>query len=198
MISSLSKILADKFLVKKETTEDERELYIYGLFMLLSHLIYLVLICFFGCLLNCVIESIIFYSAFYQIRRYAGGYHAKTELRCEISSSLFMLLSIIIIGLSCYYNKHVLFYCSLIAATAVFFIAPLDTPEKPLSKKEFIFFRKKTRISLIIILLITLVSYGFEQNVLYVPCCVSIIAESILIIAGKIKKVKTKVEKQMS
>ena len=195
MISNLSSFLADKFFISKDANEDERELYVYGLFMFLSHFIYLVLVCIFGCLLKCVAESIIFYFAFYQIRRFAGGYHAKTELRCEICSLILMFLSIITIKLSCYYNLEVLFYCSLIAAIAIFIIAPLDTPEKPLSKKEFIFFRKKARINLIVIFLAATISYSLKQNILFVPCCTSIIVESFLIVAGQIKKVKMNIEK---
>ncbi len=191
MISNLSSFLADKFFSNSSANEDERELYVYGLFMFLSHFTYLVLVCVLGCLLNCVIESIIFYLAFYQIRRYAGGYHAKTEIRCEICSLLLMLLSIIAIKLSCLYNLQILLFGSLIATIVIFFIAPLDTPEKPLSEKEFIFFRKKTRISLIIILLIAIISYSFEQNILFLPCSISIVTESVLIVAGKIKKRKT-------
>lgn len=191
MISKLSLFLADIFFSSKDATEDERELYIYGLFMFFSHFIYLVLVFIFGCILKCVFESIFFYLAFYQLRRYAGGYHAKTELRCEIFSLILILVSLTLIKVLQYYNLHILLFFGLISAIAIFFMAPLDTPEKPLSKKEFTFFRKKTRVNLIIILLIALVSYWLGKFVLFLPCCVGIISESFLIIAGKIKKARS-------
>lgn len=188
MISNLSSFLADKIFLNKDANEDERELYVYGLFMFLSHFIYLVLVCIFGCLLKCVAESIIFYFTFYQIRRFAGGYHAKTELRCGICSLTLMFLSIIAIKLSRYYNLQILFYCSLIAVITIFIIAPLDTPEKPLTEKELQYFRKKSRVILLLIFFVVVTTYFLSLNFLFAPCCMSLILESSLLIAGKIKK----------
>lgn len=190
MISNLSSFLVDKFFSNEDTNEEERELYIYGLFMFLSHFIYLVLVFIFGCILKCVVESLIFYISFYQIRRYAGGYHAKTELRCEISSALIMMGSISIIKLSQMFSIYIPFYISVIAFFIIFFLSPLDTAEKPLSQKEFIFFRKKSRISLILIFLIAIILYIFKHSIIFLPCSMSLIVESILLVAGKVKQIR--------
>lgn len=100
MLNNLAKHLADKLLLIGSITKDERELYIYGFFMLLSNLMYLILACFFGLILGCLVESIIFYIAFQLIRRYAGGYHASTETRCEILSTFFIVVCIVTIKLA--------------------------------------------------------------------------------------------------
>lgn len=190
MISNLSTRLTDKLLSKGGITEDERELYIYGLFMLISQLMYLVLACIFGLLFKCFIESIIFYVAFQFIRRYAGGYHATTETRCEILSTLSIVASISTIKLSKTYDfKTILLFITLISMVLIFCLCPLDTPEKPLSEKEFKYFRKISGIILIIISSIIIVSYFFKLSILFTPCCVGLILESILLIAGKIKRV---------
>ena len=94
----------DKLLVNGTITEDEQELYIYGFFMLLSQLMYLILACIFGLILGCVLESLIFYITFQFIRRYAGGYHASTETICEILSTLSILVCIVVIRLSKAYD----------------------------------------------------------------------------------------------
>lgn len=190
MINNLSARLTDKLLTKGSITEDERELYIYGFFMLLSHLMYLVLACIFGLLFKCFIESIIFYVAFQFMRRYAGGYHAATETRCEILSTLSIIASIGIIKLSKIYDfKTILLFITIASMVLIFFLCPLDTPEKPLSKKEFKYFRKISWIILLVISSIIIVSYFFKFNILFTPCCVSLILESILLVAGKIKRV---------
>ena len=190
MISNLSTRLTDKLLSKGSITEDERELYIYGLFMLISQLMYLVLACIFGLLFECFIESIAFYIAFQFIRRYAGGYHAATETRCEILSTLSIIASIGIIKLSKIYDfKTILLFITLISVVLIFFLCPLDTPEKPLFEKEFKYFRKISWIILLVISSIIIVSYFFKFNILFTPCCVSLILESILLVAGKIKRV---------
>lgn len=190
MISNLSTRLTDKLLTKGSITEDERELYIYGFFMLLSHLMYLVLACIFGLLFECFIESIIFYVAFQFMRRYAGGYHAATETRCETLSTLSIIASIGIIKLSKIYDfKTILLFITLVSVVLIFFLCPLDTPEKPLSEKEFKYFRKISWIILLVISSIIIVSYFFKFNILFTPCCVSLILESILLVARKIKRV---------
>ena len=190
MINNLSARLTDKLLTKGSITEDERELYIYGFFILLSHLMYLVLACIFGLLFECFIESIAFYVAFQFMRRYAGGYHAATETRCEILSTLSIVASIGIIKLSKIYDfKTILLFITIASMVLIFFLCPLDTPEKPLSEKEFKYFRKISWIILLVISSIIIVSYFFKFNILFTPCCVSLILESILLVAGKIKRV---------
>lgn len=190
MINNLSALLTDKLLAKGSITEDERELYIYGFFMLLSHIMYFVLACIFGILFKCFIESIIFYIAFQFIRRYAGGYHAATETRCEILSTLSIIASIGIIKLSKIYDfKTTLLIITLISMVIIFILCPLDTPEKPLTEKEFKYFRKISWIILLVISIAIIVSYFFKFNLLFAPCCISLILESILLISGKIKKI---------
>ncbi len=191
MISKLSAKLTEKLLLKQRIAEDERELYIYGYFIFLSHLLYLILAVVFGLLLGCFFESIIFYIAFQFIRRTAGGYHASTEIRCEIISTLSIFASIILIKLSKIYSFEMkLLFITLVSTIAIFTICPLDTPEKPLSEKEFKYFQKKTWFILFVLSSVVLVSYFLRLNLFFAPCCISLILESILLILGKLKKLK--------
>lgn len=193
MINNLSKRLTEKMLSNGSITEDERELYIYGFFVLLSHLMYLAFSCIFGLLFNCFFESIIFYISFQFIRKYAGGYHASTETRCEIFSTLSMIASIGVIKLSKTYDfQTVLLFITLTAAVFIFILCPLDTPEKPLTEKEFKYFRKISWIILLVIISAVIISYIFKFKFVFVPCCVSLVLESILLISGKIKEVYQK------
>ena len=189
MINNLSIKLTNKLISKGSITENERELYIYGFFMLLSHIMYFVLACIFGMLFKCFIESIIFYIAFQFIRRYAGGYHAKTETRCEILSTLSILCCIVLIKLSKMYDIRIaLLSISLVFAVLIFILCPLDTPEKPLSDKEYKYFRKISWIILSLIIVAIIVSFIFKFNVVFAPCCASLILEGVLIGTGQIKK----------
>ena len=169
MINNLSALLTDKLLAKGSITEDERELYIYGFFMLLSHIMYFVLACIFGILFKCFIESIIFYIAFQFIRRYAGGYHAATETRCEILSTLSIFASTGIIKLSKIHDfKTILLIITLISVVIIFILCPLDTPEKPLSDKEFKYFRKISWIDNSIIHKFSIVFVLVKQKIVYI------------------------------
>lgn len=136
MINKISEYFTKKLLVNGAISKEEQELYIYGFFMLLSQLMYFILAFIFGLIFNCIIESIIFYIGFQFIRRYAGGYHAATETRCEILSTFSILVCIVVIKLSKIYDiQTVLLIISALSAVCIFVICPLDTPEKPLSKR---------------------------------------------------------------
>ena len=193
MISKLSTYLTEKLLSNGTISEEDKALYIYGLFMLISHLMFLIIDCVFGLILGCVFESIIFYIAFQFIRRYAGGYHASTETRCEILSILSILTCIVVIRLSKIYDiQTTLLIISAVSAVCIFVFCPLDTPEKPLSDKELRHFRKISWIILFVIIIAIVVSYIFTFKMVTVPCCLSLILESILIAAGKMKRVSQK------
>lgn len=180
-----------EILIKHSLVENEdKELYSYGFFILLSQILYFIIVTTIGVLFNIILESVIFYVAFQFIRRYAGGYHAATETRCEILSTLSIIASIGIIKLSKIYDfKTTLLIITLISMVIIFIFCPLDTPEKPLTKKEFKYFRKISWIILLVISIAIIVSYFFKFNLLFAPCCISLILESILLIAGKIKKI---------
>lgn len=188
MISKLSEKLTDNLIAKRSIAEDERELYKYGCFILLSYLQYIVLASVFGLFFNCFFESIIFYIAFQLIRRVAGGYHASTETRCEIISTLLILTAIAFIKWVQIhrYQMHLLLF-TFISTIFIYVLSPLDTPAKPLSKKEIKYFRKKLRIITMVMIFIVISSYSLNLNFLFVPCCTSLILESLLLISGKIK-----------
>lgn len=189
MLSKLSEKLAGKMLRNGSISEDEQELYVYGLFMLLSGLMYLILACFLGAVLGCFLESLVFFVAFQFLRRYAGGYHAATEARCEILSAFSILACLIGIRLSETYDfQTVLLFLSLASAVFIGIFCPLDTPEKPLSEKERRYFRKITWLILALHVAAVLLAFFLDWSFLFAPCCFSLILECMLLLAGEIKK----------
>ncbi len=190
MISKLSTCLTEKLLSNGTISEEDKELYIYGLFMFISHFVFFIISCIFGLILGCVLESMVFYIAFQFIRRYAGGYHAATETRCDILSTLSILVCIVVIKLSKTYDfQTILLIISALSSICILAFCPLDTPEKPLTEKELKYFRKISWLILLAIVVAIIVLYVFKFKSVIVPCCLSLILESILISAGKIKKI---------
>lgn len=192
MISRLSERIVKCLLKQSDIKDDEQDLYQYGFFILLSQILYLIIACIIGILLGAFFESIIFYIAFQFIRRYAGGYHASTETRCEVMSTLSILVCLVVIRLSKTYDfQFALLVVSAVSAVCIAVLCPLDTPEKPLSKKEFKYFRKISWLILSVISLVVAISYFVRLKwlqVFFAPCCLSLILESLLLTAGKIKK----------
>ncbi len=192
MISRLSDLIVKYFLGQSNITDDEQDLYQYGFFILLSHILYLLITIVVGTLLGTVLESIIFYIAFQFIRRYAGGYHASTETRCEIMSTLSILACIVVIRLLKIYDfQTVLLIISTVSTLCIAILCPLDTPEKPLSEKEFKYFRKISWLILSVISLVVIISYFINLKwlqIFFAPCCLSLILECILLVAGRLRR----------
>ena len=192
MIQHISEILVKKLLSKGYFSSDDAELYIYGFFVLFSQSLYFLVVILIGSIFHILIESIVFFLVFQLLRKYAGGYHASTEAQCEMLSTLSIIISLGLIKLSRLYDIQIgLLIFSLYSASFIFFLSPLDTPEKPLSVSEKKHFRKLTWIYLFFSTALLFVSYFLKFSVLFSPCCMSLILESVLLLAGKIKVLRT-------
>lgn len=194
MISSLSEKFTEQLISDGSISEENRELYNYGFFVFASHFCFAVLAMCVGIAFGCFIESIIFYVSFQFIRKYAGGYHASSEVRCEVISSLSIIASVGLIKLAKVYDlQMVLLIFAIISVACIFALSPLDTPEKKLDENERKHFRKISWAITLIIIIAVVASYLLSIEVLIAPCCVSLILESILLLFGKIKmKIKVK------
>ncbi len=192
MIGKLALKTAESFIKRPNTCYDKIEIYQYGFFVLYSNILFLLLTMLLGAVFGVFLQGIIFYVVFFSIRQYAGGYHASTETRCEIMSTLSILACIVVIKLSRTYDfQTVLLIISAVSALCIAVLCPLDTPEKPLSEKEFKYFRKISCLILSAISIVVIISYFVRLKwlqIFFAPCCLSLILESLLLTAGKIKK----------
>lgn len=140
MIGKLALKTAESFIKRPNTCYDKIEIYQYGFFVLYSNILFLLLTMLLGAVFGVFLQGIIFYVVFFSIRQYAGGYHASTETRCEVMSTLSILVCLVVTKLSKTYDfQFTLLVVSAVSALCIAVLCPLDTPEKPLSEKEFIF-----------------------------------------------------------
>lgn len=83
------KLISDKFacfLCKDEGQKDNFDLYEYAVYIILASALHIATIIVLGLFFNLLVESLVFYFSFIAIRKFAGGYHAKTPTRCYIIS----------------------------------------------------------------------------------------------------------------
>lgn len=193
MIVKLARKTAEKFVENNNIIYDKISIYQYGFFVLYSNILFFIITSIIGAILSVFLQSVVFFFAFFLIRQFAGGYHAKTETRCEILSTLSILCCIVLIKLSKMYDIRIaLLSISLVFAVLIFILCPLDTPEKSLNDKEYKYFRKISWIILSLIIVAIIVSFISKFNVVFAPCCASLILEGVLIGTGQIKKAYSK------
>lgn len=187
MINNISEFITKRWVAKSIIPEEDYELYHYGWFVVLTDLCLFAFTLILGIIFDIVLSSIIFFVTFFFIRRFAGGYHVKTELHCLIISFSVLLLSMIAIK---FFFVNVagkyLLIINLICVIALAFFSPADTPQKPLSLAE----RKKFKILIsiigIIFLIIDCILIHFEINNIAIPIICAFVLETILVILGRL------------
>ena len=83
-MSGLSKMIADFFVRENVIEHEEYEIYKYGSDILIENIGTTIFLICLGFIFNKEISTLIFIAVFAGIRRYSGGYHAKTKLKCYI------------------------------------------------------------------------------------------------------------------
>lgn len=189
MISALSKTIVCRMCDGRFVPEADRELYEYGMFMLLSRLLFLFVSILFGMILREIPESIGFGFFFTLIRSFAGGIHAKSESVCTITTTVLMFIGIYAIKLFEMYKPILLSLPLLVVASLLVLpLSPLDSLAKPLDAQEKHKYRLITYLVLFAMLVLILCSFlsGFID--LYFCILVAEVLESSLLTAAKIQQ----------
>lgn len=187
MILGLAKKAASRLANKGYIPLDDVDLIAYGFFAVLSKFIYGAICVISGLVFNRFVESIVFYISFLFIRKYAGGFHASSEIKCFIASTCSIICAIACIHLASEIQtfRYVMMFVSVLSTVLIVFYSPVASQENPLSVTET---KKYARISIIritclILLLIVFCTFNFLNYSLSI--CGAIIIESILLLIGK-------------
>ena len=120
--------------------ERDRELYTYALYNMVLLIIPLGLAVMFGWIIGNIRQAIVMIIPFMMLRKFSGGFHAKTPLRCmDISSFLLFLCIKIIFELSC--NWKLLIVTAIMGGSLIIF-SPVDSQKRRLEKQRKEQYRK--------------------------------------------------------
>jgi len=136
MINTLSRKAAFRLYSSGAIEEADQELYEYALNVALNGIIHFATCTALGAAFGLIPASLALFISFSVIRKFAGGFHASTPLRCYLFSVAINSLLLALVKFISYVPIWLL--CTLLAVLAlpVFFMAPADTEAKPLSAKE--------------------------------------------------------------
>ncbi|HDK7155511.1 TPA: accessory gene regulator B family protein [Clostridium botulinum] len=186
MIFSISKKIVDKLIDGGIITSDDKDLYTYGFhqgFLIIFNIFTTVVI---GLLFKMVWESLIFLMAYIPLRSYAGGYHAKTPLRCYMCSIIIMI--VVFLGIKfIYWNS---FICSIITfctTSIIFILEPVEDRNKPLDQKEIDVYKKRTKVILLVLIGIGLICWFIDNKQISITIIMALFIIAIMVVLGKIK-----------
>ena len=146
-----------------ELTEEKKEIISYGLDLLITKISFLIIIAMISLLMDCFWQCILFTFFFSHIRTISGGFHAKTRMGCFIISIILFIVSLWFIKVV---NTFSIFYIPILILSGInsLFItlfAPVDTPNNQLDASEKRIIAKKSRITLLIEIAISVVLFIF-------------------------------------
>ena len=185
MLKGISAYIAD-LLVKNETiTENEHDIYSFGIQQGINILINLITILFFGILFGEIWQSLVFTIAYIPLRSYAGGFHAKTPTRCYVFSCC--LIAAVLLAIK-YLLIEDFIYSSLLASGGIIAIllAPVDTVNKRLDQAEIRVYRNRTLTVIALETVAYVLSITFSAEMIYKPISLSFVSAAFMLILGMI------------
>lgn len=190
IFARLSHKIGDNLVRSNVIKEEDAEIYIYGINQILVSVLNVSSALIIGWIFGVVLEIAVFMAAYIPLRTFAGGYHAKTPLRCYI----FSIIMLIVVSncIKYLFLVDLLFFFVLTAGILiVILLSPVEDKNKPLDKTEHTIYKRRvifiTILELAICLLIMLI--GLDD--LSVAVVYSFIVLSIMLIVGKVKNTFT-------
>jgi len=136
MITKLSRIIADFLIRQKIVSEEQREIYEYGLELSISSVIGIIIVLAIGFISGKFWESVVFYIVFCFTRLFTGGFHAPNHLLCKVAFTVALLLVLtadwLLSGIESYYW----FILHLYSLVIVCQFAPIENSDKELSERQ--------------------------------------------------------------
>ena len=189
MIKLISSKVA-RILCEDEKHTDNYELYEYAIYILLSSAFHIATVIALGLVFNLLTESLVFYLSFIAIRKFAGGYHAKTPTRCYVFS---VISSIIMLCLIKYANSvgniftYLLIIFELLCVVLIILMSPLDTENNPLNSYEKKWYKTLAVLISVCIFIISLFCVLTElRNIGYSLIC-GVIMSTLVLLMRKVQ-----------
>ncbi len=171
--------------IKKEQLDE----YLYGLNMLIDILINDITMLLIGVIMHMLWECIVFWLAYKILRKYCGGFHFSSSLKCYFSSCFMCpiaLLSIQFIP----YNMLLWIITTFICVIILFLLSPVAAANKPLDEKEFTVFRKIARIIILCLSTAYIITTITGAVILTKILALSILCVTLFVVFGKIELLK--------
>lgn len=182
----LSRKIGNDLVQSDIVKEEDAEIYIYGINQILTSAFNVSSALIIGLIFGMFLEVAVFMAAYIPLRIFAGGYHAKTPLRCYILSVI--MLIIVSIGMKYLPLTEWVYYAILLAASLVVLVlSPVEDRNKPLDEIEHKVYKKRAIFIAAAEILIGFVLKLAGLSNLFVAVVYSFAALSVMLIAAKVK-----------
>ncbi len=181
----ISNVLWEQGILKK----DDKNICSYGLDILISSVAEVTAILIISLLVNNFRETAVFFAAFIPLRIFAGGYHAKTRMRCFfVSLAVYAVFSVVVRTIPAGKYSLLSIISAPISLAIVLAFAPVVHKNKSASENERKIYRDKSiRICLAESAVIFLAVYIFKSSRFAVSAALGQLAVTLSMLAAVIK-----------
>ena len=187
----LSKNISNNLKNELNLDEDKRSIIEYGIFAFFQMGVSILLVAIVGLIFNVIIEALIISFTGAILRKFSGGAHASTSTNCSIVGIIISVVPAYIMKNISLNSNYIIFtgvLVFIISFALVYKLAPVDSPNKPIKKKEKI---KRLKRGSIIILSIYMILVVINLSIYYVTDKNSLLVCSSCIYVGILWQVFT-------
>ena len=159
--------------------DSNREIITFGLNKLVGTLLMLCFTIFIACLFGDFLVGVLFEVGFIALRRFVGGYHAETQRKCLVLTYISTFLCVTAIFFVPI-NFYIMGIIIVLFNVAVFYRAPIENKNKPLSATEKKIYRRK---AILISVLLSVLFFAFNYTKMYIYSK-TIFVLMLLVLAG--------------
>ena len=149
MVERISEVIISAMIDRHAVDPAERDIYEYGLQIILSGVISFASAMAVGVLFGRPLPMLIFLISFASIRMYSGGYHARSYLICFLElMALSSMVMVMMCGMEHLPSSLINIGPILVAAVSaviIFALAPVEHENAPLSEQEMHHYRRVVR-----------------------------------------------------
>lgn len=169
--------------------EEDKDLYAYGLqqgIHIIANILTTIII---GYLFGMVWQTILFMISYLPLRSFAGGFHARTQLRCYLYS-IILTVTVLMIIKFIPWTYFIYMGLALVAGIIIFMLAPIEDCNKRLDRTEKAVYKKLTLIILVTELCVMQLSIGIGLSQISICISVSLFALSGMLVLGELRNKK--------
>lgn len=162
MIKQISAFLARSLIKNSIILKENKVLYEFGVKVLLWHILHILIVVISSLVVNRFFETSFFVILYSILRKYAGGYHAKSEINCLLCSFIVVISANIFLDFLLNNGKVIASCLFLIFCGIIWKLAPVDNENRYLLNEERCLYALKCKIvifsfSVLYILLLLLI-----------------------------------------
>jgi accessory gene regulator B len=188
MVTRLANIIADFFACKNWIPKEEHDIYRYGCEVILSFLLNVMIVLVCGAFFHALVEASVFYVVFLTMRKFCGGYHATTYLRCNAIFTCNLLMVILLIKNAAFISNFFLSMAVVISILLVCTLSPIVNDNKPVRASSE---KRYRRISIGLVFTFSAITFlliPYHKNVSII-IALALLSVSIAMLAEKMKRI---------